>query len=139
VPGVLAGGSPRESAATTRVGSGSTCAAFLDRAATYFAAHGVTRIEHVLTDNAWAHEYSLRDVVARPGARQKFIKPHCPWQNGKVERLNRTLRNEWAYPQAFTRITARTATLAPWIEYYNTHRRHSSLAGLPPVGRLSPT
>ena len=31
------------------------------------------------------------------------------------------------------------SNLAPWIEYYNTHRRPSSLAGLPPVSRLSPT
>ncbi len=30
------------------------------------------------------------------GARQTFIRPHCPWQNGKVERLNRTLHTEWA-------------------------------------------
>ena len=26
-------------------------------------------------------------VIADLGARHKFIKPHCPWQNGKVERL----------------------------------------------------
>jgi len=118
---------------------GPTCAAFLDRAATYFAAHGITRIERVMTDNAWAYKYSLRDVVTRLGARQKFIKPHCPWQNGKVERLNRTLQTEWAYRQVFTSNAARTAALAPWIEHYNNHRRHSSLAGLPPVSRLSPT
>ena len=118
---------------------GPTCAAFLDRAATYFAAHGITQIERVMTDNAWAYKYSLREVVTRLGARQKFIKPHCPWQNGKVERLNRTLQTEWAYRQVFTSNTARTAALAPWIEYYNNHRRHSSLAGLPPISRLSPT
>lgn len=23
---------------------------------------------------------------------QEFIRPHCPWQNGKVEQLDRTLR-----------------------------------------------
>jgi transposase InsO family protein len=63
---------------------GPTCAAFLDRAARYFAGHGITRIERIMTDNAWAHRWSLREVVARLGARQVFIKPHCPWQNGKV-------------------------------------------------------
>ena len=26
-----------------------------------------------------------------------LIRPHCPWQNGKVERFNRTLQTEWAY------------------------------------------
>jgi transposase InsO family protein len=118
---------------------GPTCAAFLDRAAAYFAARGIPRIERVMTDNAWAYKYSLRDVCAAIGARQKFIKPHCPWQNGKVERLNRTLSTEWAYRQVFTSNAERAAALAPWIEHYNTQRRHSALGGLPPISRLART
>jgi transposase InsO family protein len=118
---------------------GATCAAFLTRAAAYFADHGIDHIERVMTDNAWAYRYSLREVITALGARQKFIKPHCPWQNGKVERLNRTLATEWAYRQAFTSNDQRTAALAPWIEHYNTHRRHSALGGQPPISRLAPT
>ncbi len=118
---------------------GATCAAFLARAAAYFAAHGIDRIERVMTDNAFAYKYSLRGVCAAIGARQKFIKPHCPWQNGKVERLNRTLVTEWAYRQVFTSNDQRAAALAPWIEHYNTRRRHSALGGLPPISRLAPT
>ncbi|RBY78250.1 IS481 family transposase [Blastococcus sp. TF02A-26] len=118
---------------------GATCAGFLTRAATYFADHGITRIERVMTDNAWAYRYSLREVCAALGARQKFIRPHCPWQNGKVERLNRTLATEWAYRQPFTSNDQRAAALAPWIEHYNTQRRHSALGGQPPVSRLAPT
>jgi transposase InsO family protein len=118
---------------------GTTCAAFLARAAAYFAGHGIDRIERVMTDNAWAYKYSLRNVCASIGARQKFIKPHCPWQNGKVERLNRTLATEWAYRQVFTSNEERAAALAPWIEHYNTQRRHSALGGLPPISRLAPT
>jgi transposase InsO family protein len=118
---------------------GTTCAAFLTRAAAYFADHGIPRIERVMTDNAWAYRWSLREVITALGARQKFIKPHCPWQNGKVERLNRTLATEWAYRQAFTSNAERTAALAPWIEHYNTRRRHSALGGHPPISRLAPT
>lgn len=118
---------------------GTTCAGFLTRAAAYFAEHGIPRIERIMTDNAWAYRYSLREVVEQLGAKQKFIKPHCPWQNGKVERLNRTLQTEWAYRQVFTSNADRTAALAPWIEHYNTQRRHSALKGLPPVSRLLPT
>jgi transposase InsO family protein len=118
---------------------GATCAAFLARAAAYFAAHGIDRIERVMTDNAFAYKYSLTSVCAALGARQKFIKPHCPWQNGKVERLNRTLATEWAYRQVFTSNQQRAAALAPWIEHYNTRRRHSALGGLPPISRLAPT
>jgi transposase InsO family protein len=118
---------------------GATCAGFLARAAAYFASHGITRIERVMTDNAWAYKWSLRAIIDQLGARQVFIKPHCPWQNGKVERLNRTLQNEWAYKQIFCSNTERRAALAPWIEYYNTRRRHSALGGLPPTSRLPPT
>jgi len=118
---------------------GPTCAAFLLRAADYFADHGITRIERVMTDNAYAYRWSLREVVAALGARQLFIKPHCPWQNGKVERLNRTLQTEWAYRHIFTTNADRAAALAPWLEHYNTQRRHTALGGLPPISRLTPT
>jgi transposase InsO family protein len=118
---------------------GPTCAEFLRRAAAYFHAHGITRIERVMTDNAWAYRWSIRDVCTELRARQVFIKPHCPWQNGKVERLNRTLQTEWAYRQVFTSNTDRTQALAPWLEHYNTRRRHSALGGLPPISRLLPT
>lgn len=63
--------------------------------------HGITRIERLTTDNAWAYRWALRGVCAEHDI-QKFIKPHCPWQNGKVEHLNRTLATEWAYRQVFT-------------------------------------
>ena len=118
--------------------NGPTCAAFLERAAAYFAAKGIARIDRVMTDNAFAYRYSndIKRVCATLGAKQKFIKPHCPWQNGKVERLNRTLATEWAYRQVFTSNAARTAALAPWLEHYNTERRHSSLGGRPPISRL---
>jgi transposase InsO family protein len=118
---------------------GPTCAGFLTRAAAYFAAHGITRIERIMTDNAWAYRWSLRDVIDQLGARQKFIKPYCPWQNGKVERLNRTLLIEWAYRQPFESNAQRSDALAPWLEHYNTRRRHSALGGKPPVSRLLPT
>ncbi len=118
---------------------GVTCAGFLTRAIAYFAAHGIDRIERLMTDNAWAYQHSLRAVCAEHTITQKFIKPHCPWQNGKVERLNRTLATEWAYKQAYTSNAERAAALAPWLENYNTDRRHSALGGHPPISRLSPT
>jgi transposase InsO family protein len=115
---------------------GPSCAGFLARAIDYFAGHGITGIEELMTDNAWAYRWSLREVCAAHGIRQIFIKPHCPWQNGKVERLNRTLQTEWAYRQVFTSNAERAAALAPWLEHYNTRRRHSALGGLPPISRL---
>ncbi len=118
---------------------GVTCAEFLERAMDYFAGHGITHIEQLMTDNALAYRYSLRELCAAHGIKQIFIRAHCPWQNGKVERLNRTLLTEWAYRRAFLTNDDRTAALAPWLEHYNTQRRHSALAGLPPISRLLPT
>ena len=118
---------------------GPTCAGFVARAAAYFAEHGIPRIERIMTDNAWAYRWSLRAIAADLGAKQIFIRPHCPWQNGKVERLNRTLQTEWAYRQIFASNDERTAALAPWLEHYNTRRRHSALGGKPPISRLLPT
>lgn len=120
---------------------GHTVAGFLTRAAAYFAAHGISTISEVMTDNAFAYRNTraVREVIATLGARQVFIKPHCPWQNGKVERFNRTLQVEWAYRQAFATNHDRTAALAPWLELYNTRRRHSAIGGLPPISRLRPT
>lgn len=118
---------------------GASCAGFLERAIAYFAQHGISRSERLITDNAWAYRFSLRQVCTEHGIRQKFIRPHCPWQNGKVERFNRTLQTEWAYRRPYSTNTERTAALAPWLEYYNTRRCHSALGDLPPVCRLEPT
>jgi transposase InsO family protein len=120
---------------------GPTCAAFLLRAAHYFAGHGISRIERVITDNHFSYRKStdMKSAIKTLGAVHKFIKPHCPWQNGKVERFNRTLQIEWAYRQVFLTNDQRAAALAPWLEFYNTGRRHTALKGRPPVSRLSPT
>jgi transposase InsO family protein len=119
---------------------GTTSAAFLTRAAAYFAAHGITRIERVLTDNAKNYRTSraFQQACAELGARQKFTRPRHPWTNGKAERLNRTLATEWAYRRPYTSNTQRTQALDTWLEHYNTQRPHSALGGKPPITRLSP-
>jgi transposase InsO family protein len=116
---------------------GSTAAGVLLRAAQFFASHGVT-IREVISDNAFAYRNSLdfKDALATLGARQLFIKPHCPWQNGKVERFNRTLQAEWAYRQPFTSNDQRTAALDPWLHHYNNERTHHGIGGTTPLSRV---
>jgi hypothetical protein len=60
---------------------GLICAEFLVRAA-YFADHGDHAVQRVMTDNAWTYKHSIKGVCDSIGARQKFIKQYCPWQNG---------------------------------------------------------
>jgi transposase InsO family protein len=120
--------------------TGKTAAGVLIRAAEFFTSCGIPKIERVISDNAFAYRRStaFKDAVAALGAQQRFIKPHCPWTNGKVERLNRTLATEWAYRQIFTSNQARTDALAPWLNYYNTERIHTGI-GATPISRVSPT
>ncbi len=93
-----------------------------------------------MTDNASCrHGTAFRAVVANLEARQVFIRPHCPWQNGNVERCNRTLQTDWAFRQPFTSNQARRDALAPWLELCINERRHTALGGKPPTSRLSPT
>lgn len=120
---------------------GATCAGFLTRAAAFFAAHGITRIHQILTDNAKNHRIShaFQHACAALGARQKFTRPHRPWTNGKAERLNRTLATERAYRQPYTSNHHRTQALRPSLEHYNTSRPHSAPGGQPPITRLTPS
>ena len=119
---------------------GDTAAGFFARALDEFATQGIT-VREVMTDNHWTYtrSASLAELLAERQIKHRLIRPHCPWQNGKVERFNRTLQIEWAYRQVFTTNTDRANALAPWLEHYNTHRRHSALGGRPPISRLSPT
>jgi len=120
---------------------GTTCAAFIERAAKFFASHGIESIERVMTDNHWSYKKSsdVADVLADLKATHKFIRPHCPWQNGKVERFNRTLQTEWAYRQVFESNDDRSAALPDFLNHYNHRRRHHALGGHPPINRLTPT
>ncbi|OBK63223.1 hypothetical protein A5653_25155 [Mycobacterium colombiense] len=63
-----------------------TCAGFIVRAADYFAVQGISRIERVITDNHISYRRSadVAQAIAGIGAKHLFIKPRCPWQNGKV-------------------------------------------------------
>jgi transposase InsO family protein len=116
-----------------------TCADFLRRAAHYFADHGIARIERVMTDNAMAYRrgrawhQALHDL----GAQARFTRRYRPQTNGKAERFNRTLLDEWAYAQPFTTNQQRADALPGWLHTYNHHRNHTSLNDKPPITRVN--
>ncbi|AUA17202.1 IS481 family transposase [Streptomyces sp. SID8382] len=116
-----------------------TCAAFLQRAAAFFATYGILRIERVLTDNAWPYRKSLawRQALADLGAAGKLTRIYRPQTNGKVERFNRTLLDEWAYLRPYTSNDERTAALTDFLHNYNHHRCHTALGGHPPINRVN--
>lgn len=120
---------------------GNTTAGFLVRAAEFFKSVGIPTIGQVMTDNHWSYtkSYAFTDALNTIGADHITIRPHCPWQNGKVERFNRTLQTEWAYTRIYTSNSERAQALPSWLEYYNHQRKHSSLGRRPPITRVTPT
>lgn len=114
-----------------------TCAAFLHRALAWFAGHNI-RVRRVLTDNAMVYRRGTdwAWVCTAWQLKRRFTKPGCPWTNGKAERFNRTLLNEWAYTRPWTSNRGRTRGLDRFLTHYNTRRGHSALGGHPPISRL---
>lgn len=112
---------------------GTTCAAFLTDAIAWFAEQGIT-VERVMTDNAKNYVVSkhFQQVLADAKIKHKRIRAYRPQTNGKVERFNRTLVDEFAYARTFTSNQARLDALPRWLRYYNTRRRHTSLDGHSP-------
>jgi transposase InsO family protein len=107
---------------------GLTCAGFLYRAAKGFHDEHDVTIRRVLTDNA-KNYLTPRDWITVCNAlriKRRYIKPHCPWTNGKAERFNRTLLPEWAYSRSWTynRASATISKQCCRPEPPLTRRRH---------------
>ena len=116
-----------------------TCAGFLRRAAGFFATHGIGHIERVMTDNALAYRrsHAWRDALEAIGSQARFTRRYRPQTNGKAERFNRTLLDEWAYQRPFATNTERAAALPVWLHTYNHHRCHTAIGGQPPITRVN--
>jgi transposase InsO family protein len=113
-----------------------TAIGFMHRARVWFAAHGITHIQRIVTDNGSC--YRAKDFAhVLHGARHQFITPYTPRHNGKVERYNRILAEEFLYARTWTSEAQRSEALKVWNIHFNYHRPHSAAAGQPPASRLA--
>ena len=113
-----------------------TCAAFMARCLAFFAGLGVA-VERVMTDNGPGYRSGeFNALLASAGVRHKYTRPFSPWQNGKVERMNRTLAQEWQYGRAWESEAGRAEALPAYLERYNWDRPHSACGGRPPMSRI---
>jgi transposase InsO family protein len=116
---------------------GPTCARFLREAAAWFARQGV-RIERVMTDNArnYVQSRDFQTALSDVRALHKRTRPRRPQTNGKSERFNRTLLDEWAYRRPYETNNERLTALPAFVDHYNNHRPHTALKGLTPMAAL---
>jgi transposase InsO family protein len=115
---------------------GTTTAAFLRRALTFFRSNGL-RIRRVLTDNAKNYTAQVfQDLCLSRAIRHHRTRPYRPCTNGKAERFIQTLIREWAYKRPYTSSARRTAALPRWLYRYNHHRPHGSLGRQSPITRV---
>ena len=109
-----------------------TAVEFLERARTWFARHGIASIERVVTDNGAC--YRARAFTEALGASEhRRTRPYTPKHNGKVERYNRILAEEFLYARTWTSENERAAALEVWNRHYNYHRPHGAHDGRPPA------
>ena len=113
-----------------------TAAKFWERANAYFQASGIT-VKRVLTDNGSCYRSEAFKDALGPDIKHKRTRPYRPQTNGKVERFNRTMLEEWAYVEPYRSEAERVAAFPGWLHHYNHHRGHTSLKGQPPVSRVT--
>ncbi|GAA2890314.1 hypothetical protein GCM10020220_095600 [Nonomuraea rubra] len=76
-------------------------------------------------------------ALADLGAAGKHTRPYRPQTNGKAERFNRPLLDEWAYAQPYDSNNERTTALPDFPHTYTHHRCHTTLGVRPPITRVN--
>jgi transposase InsO family protein len=114
-----------------------TAIGFAERALAWFRDLGIT-VEVVQTDNGSCYKaFAFTAAIEAAGAHHHRLPPRRPQWNGKVERFNRTLLDEWAYVRVYRSETARTTALDRWLHLYNHHRAHTAIGGHPPISQIN--
>jgi putative transposase len=114
----------------SRSGKATTATAALEQALiTRFGTLGRVPTPFLLrSDNGLVFTSRLYTRIVRGyGLRQEFITPHCPQQNGMVERLIRTVKEQCLHRHRFETQRHAARVLSDWIQFYNTRRPHQAL------------
>ncbi|MEQ9448749.1 MAG: integrase core domain-containing protein, partial [Rhodospirillaceae bacterium] len=114
-----------------RSGKATTASAALEHALiARFGTLGKVETEFLLrSDNGLVFTSRHFTAIVRSyGLKQEFITPHCPRQNGLVERVIRTLKEQCVHRHRFESIQHAMRVISDWIAFYNNRRPHQALA-----------
>ena len=114
----------------SRSGKASTAGAALEQAliARFGSLGKVSNPFLLRSDNGLV--FTSRDytrLVRSYGLKQEFITPHCPQQNGMVERVIRTLKEQCLHRNRFESQQNAMRVIGDWISFYNNRRPHQAL------------
>ncbi|WP_144353376.1 integrase core domain-containing protein, partial [Snodgrassella alvi] len=62
-----------------------------------------------------------------------YIQPGSPYQNGYIERFNRTYRTEVLDLYLFNNLEQARKVTEEWLTIYNTERPHEALNNMTPI------
>lgn len=80
--------------------------------------------------------HPFEEALRSHGISHKLIPVATPEQNGKVERVHRTLDEECLNPRIFRKPGPREHAIRRWLAFYNHQRPHSALGWLTPLQKL---
>lgn len=70
---------------------------------------------------------SYTALVKSYGLQQEFITPYSPEQNGMIERVIRTLKDQCVHRHRFETLQHANRVIGDWIGFYNHQRPHQAL------------
>ena len=114
----------------SRSGKATTASSALEQALiTRFGTLGRVREPFLLrSDNGLVFtSRSYTALVRSYGLRQEFITPHCPQQNGMIERVIRSLKEQCIHRHRFESLQHASRVVGDWISFYNNRRPHQAL------------
>ena len=76
---------------------------------------------------------AVRGWLAQCGVQTLYIEPGKPWQNGKEERFNGTVRDACLNMHLFASVAEACVRLSTFRTQYNSDRPHSQLGYLTPL------